>query len=319
MPHLLSASDLPLPQMLLRIRAWEEKRARGRDSRQGLLEQALPFRAEGSVALLFYEPSTRTRAAFEQAVVALGLHPLVITAESASVQKGETLADTVRTLCAQGVVGVVLRHPEAGAAHAAARVSSVPVLNAGDGAHEHPTQAMLDLYTLWVHFGMPDPASHWLAGRKVAIVGDIAHSRVARSNLILLTRVGAEVWLCAPPNLLPAATLPGATLTPCLQEALQNADVVMALRLQRERMEQGLLPSLNAYRRDYQINAQRLACARPDCVVMHPGPLNRGVEISDEVADSARSLILKQVHAGLATRCACLEYALSPHPESGAV
>lgn len=268
------------------------------------------------VALLFYEPSTRTRAAFEGAAVRLGLHPLVITVESASIQKGETLADTVRTLCAQGVAAIVLRHPQAGAAHAAARVSTVPILNAGDGAHEHPTQAMLDLYTLWVHFGMPDPSSRWLTGRKVAIVGDIAHSRVARSNLMLLSRVGAEVWLCAPPNLLPAAPLPHAKLTTCLQDALRDADVVMALRLQRERMAQGLLPSLNAYRRDYQINSHRLACAKPDCVVMHPGPLNRGVEISDEVADSARSLIHRQVRFGLATRCACLEYALT-HSDRG--
>jgi len=323
MPHLLSASDLPLPETLLRTHAWSERTAnsewRMANSEWRMEGEALaepknsPFaiRSSPSIALLFYEPSTRTRAAFEQAAVALGLHPLVILAESASVQKGETLTDTVRTLCAQGVAGIVIRHPEAGAPYAAARVSSVPILNAGDGAHEHPTQAMLDLYTLWVHFGMPDPTSRWLAGRKVAIVGDIAHSRVARSNLILLTRVGAEVWLCAPPNLLPAAPLPGTTLTTCLQDALQDADVVMVLRLQTERMAQGLLPSLNAYRRDYQINARRLACAKPDCVVMHPGPLNRGVEISDEVADGPRSLILKQVRAGLAARCACIEYALA--------
>ncbi|MCS7065722.1 MAG: aspartate carbamoyltransferase catalytic subunit [Fimbriimonadales bacterium] len=312
MPHLLSASDLPLPEMLLRTRAWEERLFGASGTGEAVFPSHSPFaiRPSPSVALLFYEPSTRTRAAFEQAAVTLGLHPLVIMAESASIQKGETLADTVRTLCAQGVAGLVIRHPEAGAPHAAARVASVPILNAGDGAHEHPTQAMLDLYTLWVHFGMPDPASRWLAGCKVAIVGDIAHSRVARSNLILLRQVGAEVWLCAPPTLLPTAPLPDATLTSCLQHALQDADVVMALRLQKERMEQGLLPSLNTYRREYQINTRSLACAKPDCVVMHPGPLNRGVEISDEVADSPRSLILRQVRAGLAARCACLEYAL---------
>ncbi len=308
MPHLLSASDLPLPEMLWRTRAWHDS----------LTAHPSPYatRPSPTLALLFYEPSTRTRVAFESAAVALGLHPLVVMAESASVQKGETLTDTIRTLCAQGVVGVVIRHPEAGAGHAAVRVSSVPILNAGDGAHEHPTQALLDLYTLWVHFGMPDPASRWLTGRKVAIVGDVAHSRVARSNLILLTRVGAEVWLCAPPNLLPPAPLPDATHTTCLQDALQNADVVMALRLQRERMEQGLLPSLNAYRRDYQITMQSLAYAKPDCIVMHPGPLNRGVEISDEVANSPRSLILQQVRFGLAVRCACLEYALGSDREA---
>jgi len=312
MPHLLSASDLPLPEMLLRVHDWEQKLARIKNHEQQTRNTKSPSqgrRAE-SIALLFYEPSTRTCTAFEQAAVTLGLHPLVITAESASIQKGETLTDTIRTLCAQGVAGVAIRHPAAGAAHACARISTMPILNAGDGAHEHPTQAMLDLYTLWIHFGMPNPTSRWLDGHKVAIVGDIAHSRVARSNLILLTRVGAKVWLCAPPNLLPTAPLPGATLTVCLQEALHNATVVMALRLQTERMAQGLLPSLNAYRRDYQINARSLAWARPDCVVMHPGPLNRGIEISDEIAESLRALILQQVRFGLATRCACLEYAL---------
>ncbi len=307
MPPLLSAAELPVSDLLPRIRYW--------DNRLWASPSQTPPSAvssRGTVALLFYEPSTRTRAAFEQAAHAMGFHPLVMMAQSASVQKGETLADTVRTLCAQGVAGIVLRHPEAGAAHAAARVSTVPVLNAGDGAHEHPTQALLDLYTLWVHFGFPDPTSRWLTGRKVAIVGDIAHSRVARSNLILLQRAGAEVWLCAPPTLMPAAPLPGARITSHLPHALQDAGVVMALRLQRERREPGLLPSLSLYRRDYQINARTLRHARHDCVVMHPGPLNRGVEISDEVADGAQSLIYQQVRFGLATRCACLEYALSP-------
>ncbi|MEN3001283.1 MAG: aspartate carbamoyltransferase catalytic subunit [Armatimonadota bacterium] len=307
MPHLLSATDMPVPAMLRRIRALDERLFP--PTAQPLPISPRPSEMR-SLVLLFYEPSTRTRAAFEQAAIMLELHPLVILTESASIQKGETLADTVRTLCAQGVAGIVIRHPVAGAAHAAARLSTVPILNAGDGAHEHPTQAMLDLYTLWVHFGMPDPNTRWLAGRKVAIVGDIAHSRVARSNLILLSQAGAEVWLCGPPTLLPPAPLPPARLTTCLQEALQDADAVMALRLQRERMEQGLLPSLNAYRRDYQIDARRLARAKPDCVVMHPGPLNRGIELSDEVADGAHSVILKQVRFGLATRCACLEYAL---------
>ena len=306
MPHLLSACELPVAELLPRIRYWDNRLWA---SPASALPSASSTPLRRVLALLFYEPSTRTRAAFEQAAYAMGLHPLVMMAQSASVQKGETLADTVRTLCAQGVAGIVIRHPEAGAAHAAARVSTVPVLNAGDGAHEHPTQALLDLYTLWVHFGCPDPASRWLTGRKVAIVGDIAHSRVARSNLILLQQVGAEVWLCAPPTLMPPVPLLGAHMTSHLPHALQDADVVMALRLQRERMEQGLLPSLSLYRRDYQINARMLRLAKPDCVVMHPGPLNRGVEISDEVADGVQSLIYQQVRFGLATRCACLEYA----------
>jgi aspartate carbamoyltransferase catalytic subunit len=263
------------------------------------------------IALLFYEPSTRTRTAFEQACVLLGYHPLVITAEASSVAKGESLQDTVRTLCAQGICAIVMRHPQAGAPQTAAQVATVPILNAGDGAHEHPTQAMLDLYTLWRHYGMPDPQARWLAGRKVAIVGDIRHSRVARSNLTLLAQAGAEVWLCAPPTLLPDAPLPNATLTHDADAAVQDADIVMALRLQTERMQQGLLPNLNAYRRDYQINAERLRRAKPESVVMHPGPIQRGVEISDEVADGAQSLILEQVRNGVYVRVAVLEYALT--------
>jgi len=263
------------------------------------------------VALLFYEPSTRTRGAFEQACVLLGYHPLVITASGSSIQKGESLADTVYTLCAQDVRALVMRHPQAGAVQLASRFATVPVLNAGDGAHEHPTQALLDLYTLWEHFGMPDPETRWLEGRKVAIVGDIRHSRVARSNLTLLTRLGAQVWLCAPPTLLPDAPLPNAQMTHDLRLALEGADGVMTLRLQTERMQQGLLSSLNAYRRDYQINAERLRLARPDCIVMHPGPIQRGIEISDEVADGTASRILTQVQNGVFARLACLEWALS--------
>lgn len=302
MPHVLTAAELPVADLLRRADSW----------RQRLVENPTPSvqpRA-AMVALLFYEPSTRTRAAFEQACVLLGYHPLTITAEASSVAKGESLQDTVRTLNAQGVRAIVIRHPQAGAPHTAAQVSDAPILNAGDGAHEHPTQALLDLYTLWLHYGKPDPASRWLSGRKIAIVGDIRHSRVARSNLMLLTQAGAEVWLCAPPTLLPDAPLPNAHPTHNADEAVQDADVVMALRLQTERMAQGLLPSLNAYRRDYQIHAERLRLAKPDCVVMHPGPIQRGVEISDEVADGAQSLILTQVRNGVYVRAAVLEYAL---------
>ncbi|MCS7300315.1 MAG: aspartate carbamoyltransferase catalytic subunit [Fimbriimonadales bacterium] len=302
MPHVLSASELPVPNLLCHADRWRER-----------LQQPAPsVQPKGAlVALLFYEPSTRTRAAFEQACVLLGYHPLVITAEASSVAKGESLYDTVRTLNAQGVQAIVIRHPQAGAPVQAAQVSNAPILNAGDGAHEHPTQALLDLYTLWRHYGAPDPNTRWLTGRKVAIVGDIRHSRVARSNLTLLTGAGATVWLCAPPTLLPDAPLPHAHLTTDADEALRDADVVIALRLQTERMAQGLLPSLHAYRRDYQIHAERLRLAKPDCVVMHPGPIQRGVEISDEVADGAQSLILTQVRNGVYVRVATLEYALS--------
>jgi aspartate carbamoyltransferase catalytic subunit len=302
MPHVLTAADLPVAELLRRAEAW-------RTRLQANPTPPVQPRA-ALIALLFYEPSTRTRAAFEQACVLLGYHPLVITAEASSVAKGESLQDTVRTLCAQGVRAIVMRHPQAGAPQAAAQVATAPILNAGDGAHEHPTQAMLDLYTLWRHFGMPDPTTRWLTGRKVAIVGDIRHSRVARSNLTLLAQAGAEVWLCAPPTLMPDAPLPNATLTHDADAAVANADVVMAIRLQTERMQQGLLPNLNAYRRDYQINAERLRCAKPHCVVMHPGPIQRGIEIDDAVADGAQSLILEQVRNGVYVRVATLEYAL---------
>ncbi|MCX7993458.1 MAG: aspartate carbamoyltransferase catalytic subunit [Fimbriimonadales bacterium] len=302
MPHVLSATDMPAAELLRRAEAW----------RQRLTENATPpIQPKAAlVALLFYEPSTRTRAAFEQACVLLGYHPLVITVEASSIVKGESLQDTVRTLNAQGVRAIVIRHPHSGAPQLAAQVSHTPILNAGDGAHEHPTQALLDLYTLWLHYGKPDPTTQWLSGRKMAIVGDIRHSRVARSNLTLLTRAGAEVWLCAPPTLQPDAPLQNAHLTSDASEAVRDADVVMALRLQTERMAQGLLPSLNAYRRDYQLNTPRLQLAKPDCVVMHPGPIQRGVEIADEVADGARSLILTQVQNGVYVRAAVLEYAL---------
>jgi aspartate carbamoyltransferase catalytic subunit len=302
MPHVLTAAELPVAELLRRAEAW-------RTRLQANPTPPVQPRA-ALIALLFYEPSTRTRAAFEQASVLLGYHPLVITAEASSVAKGESLQDTVRTLCAQGVRAIVMRHPQAGAPQAAAQVADAPILNAGDGAHEHPTQAMLDLYTLWRHFGMPDPATQWLTGRKVAIVGDIRHSRVARSNLTLLTQAGAEVWLCAPPTLMPDAPLPNATLTHDADAAVQDADVVMALRLQTERMQQGLLPSLNAYRRDYQINAERLRLAKPECIVMHPGPIQRGIEIDDAVADGTQSRILEQVRNGVYVRVATLEYAL---------
>jgi aspartate carbamoyltransferase catalytic subunit len=302
MPHVLTAADLPVAELLRRAEAW-------RTRLQANPTPPVQPRA-ALIALLFYEPSTRTRTAFEQACVLLGYHPLVITAEASSVAKGESLQDTVRTLCAQGVRAIVMRHPQAGAPQAAAQVATAPILNAGDGAHEHPTQAMLDLYTLWRHFGMPDPTTRWLTGRKVAIVGDIRHSRVARSNLTLLAQAGAEVWLCAPPTLMPDAPLPNATLTHDADAAVANADVVMAIRLQTERMQQGLLPNLNAYRRDYQINAERLRLAKPHCVVMHPGPLQRGIEIDDAVADGAQSLILEQVRNGVYVRVATLEYAL---------
>ena len=221
--------------------------------------------------------------------------------------KGESLIDTVRTIEAVGADVVVIRHPSSGAAALAAQHTSASVVNGGDGQHAHPTQALLDLYTMQRHVSD-------LAGRKVVIVGDVLHSRVARSNLWALMAAGAQVTLCGPATLLPRTlrTLPGyegpggCEVTSDLAEALTGADVVMALRIQRERQEQGLLPSLREYIRQYQITEERLALANPGALVMHPGPMNEGVEIAPEVAHGLRSVVEEQVTNGVAVRMAIL-------------
>lgn len=305
MPHLITTKECPTAWLLKRAEEWRVQLEKAKQAQTGGEPAAAPLSAlrGRTLCLLFYEPSTRTRVAFEQAGLKLGLNVITLLADTSSVQKGESLRDTVQTLCAEGIEALVIRHPEAGAAHIAAQAASVPVINAGDGTNEHPTQALLDLFTMIRHKGN-------LRGRKIAIVGDIRHSRVARSNLWLLEPTGAEVWLCAPPSLLFPTPLSNAKQTSSLQEALQNADIVMVLRLQKERMAEGLLPSLESYARDYQINANTLQWAKPDCIVMHPGPMNRGIEITDEVADGAQSVILEQVRNGLYIRLAVLEYAM---------
>ena len=260
-----------------------------------------------TVVTLFYENSTRTRASFEIAAKALGADVINLAAATSSVGKGESLIDTVRTIEAVGADLVVMRHPSSGAAALAARHTSASVVNGGDGQHAHPTQALLDLYTMQRHVSD-------LAGRKVVIVGDVLHSRVARSNLWALMAAGAQVTLCGPATLLPHTlrTLPGyegpggCEVTSDLAEALTGADVVMALRIQRERQEQGLLPSLREYIRQYQITEERLALANPGALVMHPGPMNEGVEIAPEVAHGLRSVVEEQVTNGVAVRMAIL-------------
>ena len=263
-----------------------------------------------TVVTLFYEHSTRTRASFELAAKALGADVVNLAASASSVEKGESLVDTVRTLEAIGADVLALRHPASGAAALAARHTAASVVNGGDGAHAHPTQALLDLYTMRRHLGE-------LAGRKVAIVGDVLHSRVARSNLWALRAAGAHVALCGPATLLPRTlAAPRARaedtgagsceVTSDLAEALADADVVMALRIQRERQEQGILPSLRDYVRQYQITEERLARARPHAIVMHPGPMNEGVEIAPEVAHGPRSVVEEQVAGGVAVRMAAL-------------
>ncbi len=264
-----------------------------------------------TLVTLFYEASTRTRASFELAAKALGADVINIAASGSSVQKGESLYDTVRTLQAVGAQMLVMRHGSSGAPYLVARHVQVNVINAGDGWHAHPTQGLLDLYTMRSHLGD-------LRGKRVVIVGDIAHSRVARSNLWGLTTMGAEVVVCAPPTLLPYGVrldsapveeplaLPPVQVETDLDRAVAGADVVMALRLQLERMTSGLLPSLREYARLYQVTEERLARARPGALVMHPGPMNEGVEISPVVARSLQSVIEEQVTNGVAVRMAVL-------------
>lgn len=254
-----------------------------------------------TVVLLFFEPSTRTRISFELAAKHLSADTINVTVGSSSVSKGESLYDTAKTVAALGADLVVLRHPSAGAAHFLARLVDVPVVNAGDGMHEHPTQALLDLFTLRERKGS-------LEGLKVVVIGDILHSRVARSNIWGLTRFGAEVHLVAPPTLLPAgiAAETGVTVHHRPEAALEDSDVVMVLRLQLERQHEGLIPGVREYARLYGLNAERLALARPDAIVMHPGPINRGVEITGEVADGSRAVIADQVTNGVAVRMAVL-------------
>lgn len=264
-----------------------------------------------TLVTLFYEASTRTRASFELAAKALGADVINIAAGGSSVEKGESLYDTVRTLQAVGAQMLVMRHGSSGAPYLVARHVQMNVVNAGDGWHAHPTQGLLDLYTMRSHLGD-------LRARRVVIVGDIAHSRVARSNLWGLTTMGAEVVVCAPPTLLPYGirpngapaeeplALPRVQVETDLDRAVEGADVVMALRLQLERMTSGLLPSLREYTRLYQVNEERLARARPGALVMHPGPMNEGVEISPAVARSFQSVIEEQVTNGVAVRMAVL-------------
>ena len=253
-----------------------------------------------TVVNFFVEPSTRTRSSFEIAEKRLSADSLNFSTSTSSLVKGETLLDTLRNLEAMSPDFIVIRHAEAGAPHFLARHGHTSIVNAGDGAHEHPTQALLDAFTIRRHKGR-------LAGLKVAIVGDILHSRVARSNLYLLTTMGAEVVLCGPPTLLPRGlSRLGARVTHRMEEAIEGADVVMMLRIQLERMQGGFFPTLREYASSYGLDAARLARAAADAIVMHPGPINRGVEIMGDVADGGASVILDQVKNGVAVRMAVL-------------
>jgi len=290
---------------LLGIEGWR------REEIERLLERAEAHLPGGSahtpvlqgkvVANLFFEDSTRTRTSFEMAAKTLGAEVLNWTAAGSSVSKGETLLDTVRNIEATGPAAIVIRHRSSGAPHLVAQHVRCAVINAGDGTHEHPSQALLDAFTLRRHWGR-------LEGRTVMIVGDILHSRVARSNILCLRALGARVVVCGPPTLLPVGLLEmGADVTTKLDEALPHVDAVMCLRLQMERQTESFFPSTREFSRLFGLSAARAERMKPGALVLHPGPMNRGVEVAPAVADGPRSVILEQVANGVAVRRAILE------------
>ena len=265
-----------------------------------------------TVINLFFEASTRTRTSFEIAEKRLSADTLSIAAGTSSVVKGETLLDTALNLEAMSPDLIVMRHAFSGSCHFLSRICKAGIINAGDGMHEHPTQGLLDALTIREHKGR-------IAGLKVAIAGDLLHSRVVRSNIILLGKLGAEVWIAAPTTLIPRGiAAPRVRVTSSLDEAIEGADVVMMLRIQLERMLGGYFPSLREYFTVFGLTAERLKRAKPDAIVMHPGPMNRGVEIASEVADGPTSVILEQVANGVAVRMAVL-YLLAGGAEHEAV
>jgi len=314
--HLIDVDVLTWPEIELIMRTTDEMK--------GVLARPIhkvPALNGRRVTTLFYEASTRTRVSFETAARNLSADVVSIATATSSVTKGESLVDTIRTLEALGAEILVMRHGVSGAPYLAAEVFAGHVLNGGDGWHAHPTQALLDLYTMRDKLPGGD-----LRGRKVAIVGDILHSRVARSNIWSLTAAGADLWLCGPATLLrgmdrwatawSGGVVPGHgrfNVTTDIEAALRDADVVMGLRIQRERMQGGLLPSMREYAARFQLNAARLAVAKPEAIVMHPGPMNEGVEIAPDVATSGRSVITEQVANGVAVRMALLYLLAGAH------
>jgi len=299
--HLLGISDLSREEITLILDTAEAMKEIGSRT-----IKKVPALRGKTVVNLFFEPSTRTRTSFEIAEKRLSADTLNIAIGSSSVVKGETLADTALTLEAMNPDMIVLRHSSSGACHLLSRICRSAIINAGDGMHEHPTQALLDAFTI-------RERKQRLAGLKVAIVGDLLHSRVLRSNIHLLTRMGAHVWLCGPPTLVPTdVTRLGVNVTHSIDEAVRDADVVMLLRIQLERMQGAYFPSLREYFTVFGMTEDRLRCAKPDVMIMHPGPINRGVEIASEVADGPFSVILEQVANGVAVRMAVLYLLADP-------
>ena len=253
-----------------------------------------------TVVNLFYEASTRTRTSFEIAEKRLSADTLNIAVQASSVLKGETLSDTALNIEAMAPDMIVVRHASSGAAHLLSRICKSRIINAGDGMHEHPTQALLDAFTIRQH-------KKRIEGLKVVIVGDLLHSRVLRSNVLLLTMLGAKVWVTGPPTLIPRGIEKlGVRVTSNVEEAVKDADVIMMLRIQQERMQGAFFPSLREYFTVFGMTSRRVQLAKPDVIIMHPGPMNRGVEIASDVADGPYSVILEQVANGVAVRMAVL-------------
>ncbi|HEY0785813.1 MAG TPA: aspartate carbamoyltransferase catalytic subunit [Acidobacteriaceae bacterium] len=313
---------LPAPGSLLSVEDLSMDQVRQVLALASVLETEAPaLRAQRlfkrRVALLFYESSTRTRTSFELAAKALGADSTLISSKSSSIEKGESLKDTGLTLRALGAEAIILRHDSCGSAHLLAQVTELPVLNAGDGMHEHPSQALLDLRTMLTRISGPWAAnqahSQSLAGITVTLCGDILHSRVARSNALLLPRLGAHVILCGPEPLLPpiaAAIGPGVSIERDFDQALAQSQVVMMLRIQAERLA-GLHLDLEDYKARYQASVERIA-GYPELLVLHPGPIIRGLEIASEVADGPQSAIEEQVRHGVSIRMALIARALDP-------
>jgi aspartate carbamoyltransferase catalytic subunit len=292
---LLGIAELSLDEIVLILDTAEAMREIG----ERPIKKVPTLRGK-TVVNLFYEPSTRTRTSFEIAEKRLSADTLNIAVTTSSVVKGETLSDTALNIEAMAPDMIVVRHPSSGAAHLLARLCRSRVINAGDGMHEHPTQALLDAFTIRERKGR-------IAGLKIAIVGDLLHSRVLRSNVLLLTKLGADVWVSGPRTLVPVGMdRHGVHVTTSVDEAVADADVIMMLRIQQERMSGAFFPSLREYFNTFGMTASRVARARPDVIIMHPGPMNRGVEIASEVADGPYSVILEQVANGVAVRMAVL-------------
>ena len=292
---LLGIADLSPEEIYLVLETAEAMREVG----QRPIKKVPTLRGK-TVVNLFYEPSTRTRTSFEIAEKRLSADTLNVAVAASSVLKGETLVDTARNIEAMSPDMIVLRHASSGACHLLSRICRSRIINAGDGMHEHPTQALLDAFTIKEH-------KKTIAGLKVAIVGDLLHSRVLRSNVLLLTKLGADVWVCGPPTLVPPGIeCLGVHVTTSVEEAVAEADVIMMLRIQQERMQGAFFPSLREYFNVFGMTAARVSRAKPDVIIMHPGPMNRGVEIASEVADGPYSVILEQVANGVAVRMAVL-------------